>query len=72
MQKRRYYIKQQSGSVSLFILLSCLFFLIIITSVNISFKNKEENFNAQYEKIKANYEKYVENEAQVYEESIST
>ena len=58
--------KNQKGSVSLFILLSTLFFLVIVTGVAVNAKNKEINIDSQYERIKTTYEKDVENEEAVY------
>ncbi len=62
-------LKNEKGSVALFVLLTCLFFLIVVTSVGVSIRNKETSFNTQYEKIKSGYEKDVGNEVQVYEEA---
>ena len=62
--------RNEKGSISLFVLLSALFFLVVVTSVGISFKNKEASIDAQFEKIKTSYEKDVGNEEQVYNEEI--
>ena len=64
-------LKKQEGSISLFVLLSCLFFLVTVTSVAINVKNKEAAIDSEISKIKANYEKYVGNENQIYEENIT-
>ena len=60
--------KNEKGSISLFVLLSALFFLVIVTSVGVSFKNKERSIDSQFEKIKSGYEKDVGNESVVYNE----
>lgn len=60
-------LKNEKGSVALFILLTALFFLVVVTSVGVSFKNKEAQIDKQYEKIKISYEKDVN---QVYDETI--
>ncbi|MBR0427941.1 MAG: BspA family leucine-rich repeat surface protein [Clostridia bacterium] len=62
-------VKNENGSISLFVLLSALFFLVVVTSVGVSFKNKEASIDAQFEKTKSSYEKDVGNEEQVYEET---
>ena len=63
--------KNERGSISLFVLLSALFFLVVVTSVGVSFKNKERSIDSQFEKIKAGYEKDVGNEETIYaEESV--
>ena len=65
MQKKEC-LKKQKGSIALFVLLSILFFLVIVTGVGISFRNKESNIDSQFAKIKNSYEKDVENEELVY------
>ena len=52
-------LKNEKGSVALFILLTALFFLVVVTSVGVSFKNKEAQIDSQFEKIKLSYEKDV-------------
>lgn len=61
-------LKNEKGSISLFILLAALFFLVVVTGVGVSLKNKEAEIDAHFEKTKASYEKDVE---QVYNEVIS-
>ena len=61
-------LKNEKGAISLFILLTVLFFLIVVTSVGIFLMNKETQIDKQYEKIKTKYEKNAE---QVYEEAIT-
>ena len=56
-------LKNEKGSISLFVLLTALFFLVVVTGVGVSFKNKEVQIDSQFEKIKASYEK---NPEQVY------
>lgn len=61
-------LKNEKGSISLFILLAALFFLVVVTGVGVSLKNKEAEIDAHFEKTKASYEKDAE---QVYNEVIS-
>lgn len=65
MQKR---LENQKGSISLFILLSSLFFLIVVTNVGINARNKEVKIDSEIAKIKSTYEKDVGNEEQMYHE----
>ena len=65
MQKK---LKNQRGSVALFVLLSALFFLVVVTSVAVSYKNKEAQIDSQIEKIKQSYAKDA---GQVYDEVTS-
>lgn len=64
-------LKNEKGAISLFILLTALFFLIVVTSVGINLKNKETQIDKQYEKIKTSYEKEVGNEETIYNEEIN-
>lgn len=59
-------LKDKKGSISLFVLLSCLFFLVTVTSVAVSMKNKERSIDMQYAKTKASYEKDVGKEESIY------
>ena len=61
-------LKNKKGSISLFVLLSALFFLVVVTSVGVSYKNKERSIDSKLEKIKMSYEKDAE---QVYDEAVS-
>ena len=64
-------LKNEKGSISLFILLAALFFLVVVTGVGVSLKNKEAEIDAQFEKIKQNYEKDVGNEEQIYNKKVN-
>ena len=64
-QNKNFY-KNQNGSITLFILLSCLFFLVVVVSVSMYLKNKETSIDEQYQSIKKSYEKNVGNEESVY------
>lgn len=59
-------MKNERGSISLFVLLSALFFLVVVTSVGVSLKNKETRIDSEFAKIKESYEKDVGNEEQIY------
>ena len=62
-------VKNEKGSVALFVLLTALFFLVVVTGVSVSFKNKEALVDSHIEKVKQSYEKDA---TQVYKEAIST
>ena len=59
-------MRNERGAISLFVLLSALFFLVVVTSVGVSFKNKESRIDAEFVKIKESYEKDIGNEEQIY------
>ena len=63
--------KDEKGSVSLFILLAALFFLVVVTGVGVSLKNKESEIDSHYEKTKASYEKDIGNEEQIYNQKVN-
>ena len=65
-------MKNERGSISLFVLLSALFFLVVVTSVGVSFKNKETRIDTEFAKIKASYEKDIGNEEQIYMEKTNS
>ena len=60
--------RSQKGSIALFVLLSLLFFLIVVTSVSVSTKNRESGVNNNFSRIKQIYEKDIGKEAQVFQE----
>lgn len=65
-------IISENGSIALFVLLSLLFFLVVVTSVGISMKNKQEAVEKEEQVIKNNYEKDVGNEENVYNEKMNS
>ena len=65
------FTKDRKGSVTLFVLVSTLFFLVIVVSIAISYKNKEIAIDKQIESIKDSYEKDVKNEENVYNQKIN-
>ena len=68
--KKKISVRNKRGAISLFVLLSLLFFLVLVTGVATSFKNKETTVNSQIAKVKASYEKDLGNEEQVYAKKI--
>ena len=64
--KRKLGLRNKRGAISLFVLLSALFFLVIVTGVATSTKNKETKTNAGIARVKAIYEKDIGNEQQIY------
>lgn len=61
----------RNGSISLFVLLSILFFLTIVSAVSISNKNRESDSDTRMHKIKSTYEKDVGSENLIYEQKIA-
>lgn len=63
--------KNQKGSITLFVLVAILFFLIVVLSVYTSNQNKKITQLGQVDKIIKDYEKDVENIDQIYEDEIN-
>ncbi len=61
-------LKKQKGAVTLFVLVSCLFFLASVACVNIYVQSKQVAVDREYRQIKANYEKDINNMDSIYEE----
>ena len=62
----------EKGSITLFVLASCLFFLVSIVGVGVYIKNKQISVDEKYMQIKSTYEKDLGNEENIYNEKIST
>ena len=54
-------LKNEKGAVTLFVLVSCLFFLTSVACVNMYLQSKLSAVNKEYKQIKANYESNLEN-----------
>ena len=50
-------LKDNKGAITLYILVSLLFFLIATVSVQANLKTKEASVESEYQKIKASYQK---------------
>ena len=68
--KKKINVRNKRGSISLFVLLSILFFLVVVTSVATNAKNKEAKLNSEIVQVKAIYEKDIGNEKSIYAEKI--
>ena len=64
-------LKNEKGSITLFILLSILFFLIVIFSVFMVSSNKKQAQTSEVDKIKQEYEKSINNIDQIYNETLT-
>ena len=62
MKKIKINFKKENGAISLFILVSLLFFLVIVVSVGISLKNKSVSMDRKLNTIKQSYETDIGNE----------
>lgn len=61
-------LKSQKGSITLFVLVSCLFFLASVVSVNMYMQSKQSAVDKEYRQVKANYEKDINNMNSIYAE----
>ncbi|HCC03456.1 MAG TPA: hypothetical protein DEP51_01160 [Clostridiales bacterium] len=64
-------LKSQKGSITLFVLVSCLFFLASVACVNLYMQSKQVAVDREYRQIKANYEKDINNMDSIYAELAS-
>ena len=62
--------KNERGAISLFVLISMLFFLVIVVGVFIYFQNKETAIDSEYSQIKSSYEQDVGREDEIYAEQM--
>ena len=58
----------QKGSITLFVLLAMIFFIVIILNMTMNVANKKQSQISEYDKIKQEYEKNINNIDQVYNE----
>ena len=68
MQKK--ILKNEKGSITLFVLLAILFFLIMIFSIFISTSNKKQSQTSEVDRIRQEYEQSVDNINQIYNETL--
>lgn len=59
-------IKSEKGAVTLFVLVSCLFFLTSVACVNMYLSSKQSAVNKEYQQIKKNYENDLDNANTIY------
>ena len=69
MQKKIF--KSEKGSITLFVLLAILFFLIVIFSLFMNSSNKNVIQNSEIDKIKEEYQESVNNIDQIYNDTVS-
>ena len=61
-------LRNQKGSITLFVLVSFLFFLASVACVNMYMQSKQTAVDREYRQIKANYEKDINNMDSIYAE----
>ena len=64
-------LKNEKGSITLFVLLAILFFLIVIFSLFITSSNKNTIQSSEIDKIKEEYQESVDNIDQIYSDTAS-
>ena len=69
MQKKIF--KSEKGSITLFVLLAILFFLIVMFSIFINSSNKNMIQSSEIDKIKEEYQESVDNIDQIYDDTAS-
>lgn len=64
-------IKGNKGSITLFVAMSTMFFLMLIASITAFMKNRERAVETEYIQIKQSYEQDIDKEDEIYESIIS-
>lgn len=65
------FLNTENASITLFVLLAILFFMIVIFSLFVSSSNKERSQISEIDKIKQEYEESVENIDQIYQNTLN-
>lgn len=61
-------LKNEKGSITLFVLTSAMFFVMSVVGVNINLQTKEMAVDKEYKQIKSNYETNIDNMDSIYQE----
>ncbi len=64
------FFHKENGSITLFILLAILFFLIVIFSIFVASSNKQQSQNSEIDKIKKEYAQSVHDIDQIYKSTV--
>jgi len=59
-------IKNQRGSITLFVLVSCMFFIASVVCIQMNMDSKQIAVEREYKQIKSNYEKDLANAKEIY------
>ena len=65
-------MRKQNGSITLYVLVACLFFGLILTGVYISQLNKLQTQEEEVTQIEENYKQQLERSDEIYNELINT
>lgn len=60
-------LKNERGSITLFVLVSCLFFIASVTCVQMYMQSKQASIDREYRQVKANYETQLADSASLDE-----
>ena len=63
-------LKNEKGSITVFVLASCLFFIAAVACTQIYMQSKQTAIEREYRQIKSNYEKDSESLDDIYNEMI--
>ena len=61
-------LRNNKGSVTIFVITTCLFFIVALTTVGMHMQAKKIAVDREYKKIKESYEKDVQNISEIYEQ----
>lgn len=60
-------LKSEKGSITVFVLASCMFFITAVTCMQMYMQSKQIAVDREYRQIKANYEKDISNIEEIYD-----
>ena len=67
-KNRRLNRKNERGAITLFVLIACLFFALVLTGVYVATLNKMQTQEQQVDQIQENYARQLENIDEIYNE----
>ena len=62
-------LSNQKGSITLFVLLAMLFFLVVVVNMFMRSSNSNQAQISEYDKLKQEYDEYIENIDNIYTET---
>ncbi len=68
---KRFLLKNNKGAITLFVLISMLFFMVVLSSLFMTTSNQKQSQTSELDKIKQEYENSVDNIDQIYNNTLA-
>lgn len=68
---KRFLLKNNKGAITLFVLISMLFFMVVLSSLFMTTSNQKQSQTSELDKIKQEYENSVDNIDQIYSNTLA-